>query len=69
MRMVIQRVKSANVVVGQETVGNIEKGALIFLAVGKNDSENDANYLVEKVAQLRIDSIRRGPGLFLEIVS
>lgn len=54
MRAVVQRVKRASVTVGGEVAGRIEKGLLVFLGVGRDDTEADASYLAEKVAGLRI---------------
>ena len=54
MRTVIQRVKEANVRVGEEVVGNISDGILVFLGVGKDDNEYDVEYFVDKVLGLRI---------------
>jgi len=54
MRAVIQRAKRAKVVVEGEVVAKIEEGLLLFLAVGKDDSEKDVEYLSEKVVGLRI---------------
>ncbi len=54
MRIVVQRVQSASVSVKDVTIGAIEKGLLLFLGVGKEDSKKDLDYLVKKVAVLRI---------------
>ncbi len=54
MRAVVQRVASASVVVDAETVGSIEQGLLVLLGVGRQDTEQDAGYLADKVAGLRI---------------
>src|SRR5277367_6561334 len=54
MRIVLQRVKSARVDVAGQTVGSIESGLLIFLGVTQADREEDADYLADKVVQLRI---------------
>ncbi|MBF0478812.1 MAG: D-tyrosyl-tRNA(Tyr) deacylase [Candidatus Omnitrophica bacterium] len=54
MKLVIQRVKSSQVVVDGKTIGQIGFGALIFLGVAKDDGEKEADYLVNKVAQLRM---------------
>jgi D-aminoacyl-tRNA deacylase len=54
MRLVVQRVKEANVKVGEEMVGQIGPGLLVFLGVGKEDQEADIDYLVEKLIHLRI---------------
>lgn len=54
MRTVIQRVKSSSVTVSGEIVGKIGKGLLVLLGVSDEDTEKDANYLVEKTLNLRI---------------
>ncbi len=54
MRAVVQRVKRARVVVDQSTSGEIEAGLLVFVGVGAEDTDADANYLGDKVAGLRI---------------
>jgi D-tyrosyl-tRNA(Tyr) deacylase len=60
MRAVVQRVKQAGVSIQGKAVGNIESGLLIYLGVGRDDTEKDLNYLVTKVAGLRIFSDRDG---------
>jgi D-tyrosyl-tRNA(Tyr) deacylase len=54
MRAVVQRVKEARVEVDGETVGRIGEGVLVLLGAGKDDTEEDAEYLAEKVLGLRI---------------
>ena len=54
MRALIQRVTSASVSIEGETVGSIGPGLLVLLGVANGDTEDDAKYLVEKVANLRI---------------
>ena len=54
MRAVVQRVGRAQVTVGEEVVGKIERGLLVLLAVSGTDTENDADYLADKVVSLRI---------------
>jgi D-tyrosyl-tRNA(Tyr) deacylase len=54
MRAVIQRVKSAQVSVDGRISGKIGKGLLIFLGVGKGDSESDLSFLTSKIPELRI---------------
>ena len=54
MRAVVQRVVAASVQVGEETVGAIDRGLLVYLGVGKDDTGTDALYLADKVANLRI---------------
>jgi D-aminoacyl-tRNA deacylase len=54
MRAVLQRVSEARVEVDGETVGAIDRGILVLLAVGRGDSVSDADYLAEKIAGLRV---------------
>ena len=54
MRALIQRVQSASVSIDGETVGSIQRGLLILLGVTHTDTEEDAAYLAEKTANLRI---------------
>jgi D-tyrosyl-tRNA(Tyr) deacylase len=54
MRAVAQRVESAAVRVGDETVGRIDKGVLVYLGAGKRDTERDAAFMADKLATLRI---------------
>ena len=54
MRAVVQRVKDASVLVGDETTGAIVRGLLVYLGVGLDDGPEDALYLAEKIANLRI---------------
>jgi len=54
MRAVVQRVKRASVTVSGEVVGRIEKGLLVLLGVGQDDTEADAEYLALKIAGLRV---------------
>ncbi len=54
MKAVIQRCLDACVKVNNETVGQINKGFVVFLGVGKNDNDEDLNYLVKKISGLRI---------------
>lgn len=54
MRAVVQRVSEASVSVEGRTVSSIGKGLLILLGVGLEDDESDAQYLANKIANLRI---------------
>ena len=54
MRVVIQRVQKAKVTVDQKTVGQIEKGFMILLGVGQQDTIDDIEFLVRKIAHLRV---------------
>jgi D-tyrosyl-tRNA(Tyr) deacylase len=54
MRAVVQRVTDARVDVAGEIVGEIGAGFLVLLAVAREDTSDDADYLAEKIANLRI---------------
>lgn len=54
MRALLQRVSQASVSVNQQTISKIEKGLLILLGVGHTDNEAQAQFLAEKIANLRI---------------
>ena len=54
MRIVLQRVKNASVVVAGERVSEIGVGLLLLVGVAKDDGEGEAGWLAEKVAGLRI---------------
>ena len=54
MRAVVQRVKKCTVTVGSERVGQIGSGLLVLLGVSKTDAAGDAEYLADKIANLRI---------------
>ena len=56
MRAVIQRVLKAKVDIDGKTVGQIEKGLLVYLGVGIGDTEEDAKFFAEKISALRIFS-------------
>lgn len=60
MRVVIQRVTQAKVEVEGEITGQIGKGLLVFLSVGKGDSEQDLSFLVDKLIHLRCFSDENG---------
>ena len=58
MRAVVQRVSSASVTIGGEgsetLTGKIDRGILVYLGVGRGDTVADADYLADKIANLRI---------------
>ena len=54
MRAVVQRVSRCRVTVDANTVGEIGRGLLVLLGIGKGDAEFEADYLVEKIIGLRI---------------
>jgi len=54
MRIVCQRVTRAKVEVNDQVVGEIERGLLVYLGVGKGDTPTDAQFIADKLVNLRI---------------
>ncbi|MEO0133070.1 MAG: D-aminoacyl-tRNA deacylase [candidate division WOR-3 bacterium] len=54
MKALLQRVSTASVFINNQLVSSINKGLLILLGVGREDDEEDINYLVRKISNLRI---------------
>jgi D-tyrosyl-tRNA(Tyr) deacylase len=54
MRVLVQRVKKAKVLVSGNNIAEIGRGLLLFVGIGKSDTEDDIAYTSRKVANLRI---------------
>ena len=54
MRAVVQKVSRADVIVAGECTGEIKQGLMVLLGVTHDDTEQDARYMAEKIANLRI---------------
>ncbi|MEK3995722.1 D-aminoacyl-tRNA deacylase [Psychrobacillus sp. FSL K6-2365] len=54
MKVLLQRCKNASVTVDGQVTGKIDKGYLLLVGITTTDTENELNYLVEKVAGLRL---------------
>jgi D-tyrosyl-tRNA(Tyr) deacylase len=54
MRVVVQRSKKAKVTVNEEITGQISKGLVLLVGVTHQDTEEDAAFLADKIANLRI---------------
>jgi D-tyrosyl-tRNA(Tyr) deacylase len=54
MRAVVQRVTGARVEVAGDIVGEIADGFLVLLGVARDDAQTDADYLAEKIVNLRV---------------
>ena len=56
MKALLQRVSGASVSIANEEVGRIGQGLVVFLGVANGDTERDAQYLAQKIANLRVFS-------------
>lgn len=54
MRFLVQRVKEASVEANQQLVGKIQKGYLVLIGITHTDTEKEADFLVNKLINLRI---------------
>lgn len=54
MKIVLQRVKEASVTVDNEVISQINRGYLILLGIGKDDTKEQADKMVDKIRKLRI---------------
>ncbi len=54
MRVVLQRVKSADVSIENKVVGQIDAGYVLLVAISDNDTEDELDYLVRKITKLRV---------------
>lgn len=60
MKLVIQRVKKAEVKVDGQTVGKIDEGFLVLIGIKIGDTKEQADYLVKKLCNLRVFSDENG---------
>lgn len=54
MRAVVQRVKRASVTVDKKVISSIDQGFLVLLGVEKGDTQEDIDYIVNKIVGLRV---------------
>jgi D-tyrosyl-tRNA(Tyr) deacylase len=54
MRILLQRVTHASVVVEDETLGAIDHGYLLLVGIGKDDTQDTVNKLAKKITNLRL---------------
>ena len=54
MKIVVQRVSESHVKVNGDIVGQIEKGFMLLVGIDENDENEDADWLVKKILDLRI---------------
>ena len=60
MKAVVQRVTKASVSVDDNVVGKIGPGLVVLIGIASGDTQRDIDYLVDKIAQLRIFSDEEG---------
>ena len=60
MKALLQRVTRASVSIDNEEVGRIGQGLVVFLGVANGDTEKDAQYLAQKIVNLRIFADEEG---------
>ncbi|HEY3275496.1 MAG TPA: D-aminoacyl-tRNA deacylase [Syntrophorhabdaceae bacterium] len=60
MRAVVQRVKEARVEVAGVVKGSIKAGLLVFVGIGRHDGEGEAEWMVDKIINLRIFETEEG---------
>ncbi|MBW1840969.1 MAG: D-tyrosyl-tRNA(Tyr) deacylase [Deltaproteobacteria bacterium] len=60
MRAVVQRVKKSSVSVDKEIVGEIGKGLMVLLGVADTDTADDADFIADKISNLRIFEDKSG---------
>jgi len=60
VKALLQRVTKASVSVGNEVVGRIGQGVVVFIGVARGDTEKDAQYLAQKIVNLRLFSDEGG---------
>jgi D-aminoacyl-tRNA deacylase len=58
MRAVVQRVKESSVFIDGQPVATIGPGLMVLLGVARDDSEKEADFLAEKIPNLRILKIK-----------
>lgn len=54
MKIVVQRVNQAKVEVDSKVIGKIKKGLMVLIGVRENDTEKEAEYLANKLCNLRV---------------
>ena len=60
MRVVLQRVSEASVSINNAIQGNISHGLLVLVGIEESDTKEDADWLVQKITQMRIFSDEEG---------
>lgn len=66
MRVVLQRVSQASVEVENNIVGQIPEGFLLYVGIKQGDTEQDVDWVVDKICNLRVFPKQGGSDSFLE---
>lgn len=64
MKAVIQRVNKASVEISGKTVGKIDQGLLVFLGITHSDTDQEIDYIITKLLNLRLFESQEKPGHF-----
>ena len=59
MKIILQRCKSAKVIIKNKVISSIDFGVVLFLGFEKNDTEKDVNFFVNKILRLRVFNDRK----------
>lgn len=54
MKVVVQRAKDASVTVNEQIIGKIKQGVVVLVGITHEDNQEDADFLADKIANLRI---------------
>ncbi|MBN2351157.1 MAG: D-tyrosyl-tRNA(Tyr) deacylase [Spirochaetales bacterium] len=54
MRAVVQRIRDGSVAIDGRVAGEMQRGLLVYLGIGREDGEGDLDYLVDKICSLRV---------------
>lgn len=60
MKIILQRVSQASVVVDGQTIGHINQGYVVFLGIGASDTKEDITRLIAKIKNIRIFADKDG---------
>ena len=60
MKAIVQRVKSASVTVDEKLISEIQKGFLVLVGIGQDDTQKDVDYITKKILNLRIFESEKG---------
>jgi len=68
MKILVQRVNSAEVIIKNKVYNKINKGYCVFLGIKKNDTEKDIEYLINKILKIGLFENKNKKGYFCESI-